>query len=138
MGLPLFPGQLVENEDGPLWAEEKNKAEQGGWEGEGQRGWLEPVFSQHGRRGGLQVPDQEEDGRMEEGDLSFYISGENNGIDKGNGIKVLRKAKRAWNSYFTGGFGKRAFDSELKASEILPRFQPALFVRPLRSLPGAS
>ena len=130
MGLPLFPGQLVENEDGPLWAEEKNKAEQGGW--------LEPVFSQHGRRGGLQVPGQEEDGRMEEDDLSIYISGENNGIDGGNGIKVLKKAKRAWNSYFTGGFGKRAFDSELKASEILPRFRPALFVRPLRSLPGAS
>ena len=75
---------------------------------------------------------------MEKGDLPFYLSGENNGIDGENGIKVLRKAKRAWNSYFTGGFGKRAFDSELKASEILPRFQPALFVRPLRSLPGAS
>ena len=75
---------------------------------------------------------------MEEDDLPFYLSGENNGVDGGNGIKVLRKAKRAWNSYFTGGFGKRAFDSELKASEILPRFQPALFVRPLRSLPGAS
>ena len=136
MGLPLFPGQLVENEDGPLWAEEKNKAEQEGWEGEEQRGWLEPVFS--GRRGGLQVPDQEEDGRMEEDDLPFYLSGENNGVDGGNGIKVLRKAKRAWNSYFTGGFGKRALDSDLEASEIPPRFRPALFVRLLRSLPGAS
>ena len=134
----MFPGQLVENGNGPLWAEEKNKAEQGGWEGEGQGGWQEPVFSHPGRRGGLQVPGQEEDGRMEEDDLPFYLSGENNGVDGENGIKRLRKAKRAWNSYFTGGFGKRAFDSELEASEIQPRFRPGLFVRPLRSLPGAS
>ena len=134
----MFPGQLVENENRPLWAEETDKAEQGGWEGDWQGGWLEPVFSQPGRRGGPQVPDQEEGDRMEEGNLPFYLSGENIGVDGKNGIKRLRKAKRAWNSYFTGGFGKRAFDSDLEASEILPRFRPALFVRPLRSLPGAS
>ena len=52
----MFPGQLVENGNGPLWAEEKNKAKLGGWEGEGQGGWQEPVFSQPGRRGGLLHP----------------------------------------------------------------------------------
>ena len=120
-GLPLLPGGLVEDENGAIWSEEKNKVGQGG-------GILE-AYLQPGHKG--TVEEEEEGGATggEEGIApSFYFDKK----DDENGGRI---GKRAWNSYFTGGFGKRGSDDDTtnKWGKVLP----TVFFRPMKSVPGA-
>ena len=129
-GLPLLPGRLVEDEEGTIWREEKNKVGQGG---------ILETFLQPGHK--RTVEEEEGDGTGGEGAKnvwedeiapSFYFDKEENE----NGGEI---AKRAWNSYFTGGFGKRGFGQTTnKWEKLVARIPPTVFVRPMRSLlPGA-
>ena len=128
-------GGLVEDEEGVLWREEKNKVGQGG----GGIGGVEVLetYIQPGQKRSL-----EEEGERTGGENvgeermtlapSFFFDKEEE--EKGGEI-----AKRAWNSYFTGGFGKRGGNNAEKwgKAKVLAGIRPAVFVRPLRSLPGA-
>ena len=115
-------GGLVEDEEGVLWREEKNKVGQGG----GGIGGVEVLetYVQPGQKRSLEVEGERSGG--------FYFDKEEE--EKGGEI-----AKRAWNSYFTGGFGKRGGNNAEKwgKAKVLAGIRPAVFVRPLRSLPGA-
>ena len=127
----MLPGGLVEEgEEGGLWREEKNKVGQGG---------ILETYIQPGDKRTMVMEEEEGDGtggvdsREEQMRIgpSFYFDKED---EQGGEI-----AKRAWNSYFTGGFGKRGGDTGEKwgKAQVLARIRPGVFVRPVRSLPGA-
>ena len=126
--MPLLPGGLVEEEEeGSPWRDEKDKVGQGGI----LETYLQPgdkmlMEEEGGGTGG--VDSREEQMRI---GPSFYFDKED---DLGGEIN-----KRAWNSYFTGGFGKRGNDNtgRWEKAQVLARIRPGVFVRPVRSLPGA-
>ena len=122
----MLPDGLVEEEEGSFWREEKNKVGQGG---------ILETYIQPGDRRTMVVEEEgdrtgREDSREERMRIgpSFYFDKDD---EKGG-----ERAKRAWNSYFTGGFGKRGGDKWGKA-KALARIRPAVFVRPVRSSSGA-
>ena len=126
----MFDGGSVEDEEGVLWREEKNKVGQGGERGggeafdanilPGQRRTREEVeWDGKGGAGG----DMEEMVWVEP--LSYF--------DKEN-VKGRAIEKRAWNSYFTGGFGKRSEDTTWRKSKAR---ESVLVSKPLRSSLGA-
>ena len=122
----LPDGGLVEDEEGTLWRQEKNKVGQGGGV-EVLKTYLQPGQKrslEEERSGGEDVRKE----RMNRAP-SFYF-------DKEEEKDYGEIAKRAWNSYFTGGFGKRGGNAE-KWGKVLARNRPAVFVRSLRSSTGA-
>ena len=117
---------VEEEEEGSPWREEKNKVGQGGiLETYIQPGDKMPMEEERDGTGG--VDSREEQVRI---GPSFYVDKED---ELGGEI-----AKRAWNSYFTGGFGKRGGNiGRWEKGQVLARIRPGVFVRPVRSLPGA-
>ena len=126
----MFDGGSVEDEEGILWREEKNKVGQ-----EGERGGGE-VFDAYILPGQRRTREEVEwDGKggaggdMEEMvwvDPMLYFDKED---EKGRAIE-----KRAWNSYFTGGFGKRSEDTTWRKGKAR---ESVLVSKPLRSSLGA-
>ena len=152
-GLPMLNGELVEEEeadDGSLWREEKKKVGQGG--GILETSYIQPGGGNVGQEGGILetyiqpgggkrsiVVEEEENGdgedfreeQMRIGPSSFYFDN-----DKGGEI-----AKRAWNSYFTGGFGKRSINTgdtgNTGNTGNTGEWEKAkVILRPMRSLPA--
>jgi len=141
-GVPMLNDGLVEEEeeDGSLWREEKEKVGQGGEILEtsyvqpgrgkvGQEGGILETYIQPGGAKRSIMVEEEENGeeQMRNGPPSFYFEKEDK---KGGEI-----AKRAWNSYFTGGFGKRSINTGNTGNT--GKWEKAkVILRPMRSLPA--
>ena len=121
--MPLLPGGLVEEEEeGSPWREEKNKVGQGGiLETYIQPGDKMLMEEERDGTGGVDSPEE----KIRIGP-SFYFDKED---ELGGEI-----TKRAWNSYFTGGFGKRSEDTTWRKGKAR---ESVLVSKPLRSSLGA-
>ena len=124
--LPMFDGGSVDDEEGVLWREEKNKVGQGGERGGGEAFDAYILPGQRRTREGEEWDDKGGAG----GDMEemmwvaplLYFDKEDK---KGRAIE-----KRAWNSYFTGGFGKRSEDTTWRKGKAR---ESVLMSKPLRS-----